>query len=239
VERSCRKTEGVSLIELMVALTVVAILALVTVEYQRQKQLQGTNQTREAQASSLMREFFDLRKKRIACVPSGGDLTVVPAAGAPSAGGTNLARLEFPTQNKSGVQFREIISNSCVTSPTGTPPLPAIPDCDNQGSENPICPAGQIPFVRIQATGNINSIEFFPPAALENGNPVVGTGLNGLPLGAAVCMRINGTPDNYRDVHFDLFAYVVMGNRTVKVVRQQVNIPRPKITNASSVVICP
>jgi len=245
--RKMMNSKGINLIELLIGISITAFLAVVAIEFDRNKRIGGINQERELAANGLMRQFIDLRKKRIACVQPGGDLTPVapavvpPAAGAPAPVGINLMSLAIPSRNKNGTNFTETLSNVCVPAPAGTPALPALPDCDNNpGANTPICPAGQIPFVQVALTGAINALDFFPPAPVGAGNlPIPGDGVGGVPLGAALCMSLNGPVANYRDVNFDLFTYVRMGNGSVRPIRQQANIPRPKITNAASISICP
>ncbi len=219
MQRVFRKTEGVSLIELMVALTVVAILALVTAEYQRQKLVQDMNQSRAAQASTLMREFLDIRKKVISCAT--GDLTPNPA------NSTNpLTSLLIPSRNKSGT-FNETLSNRCDDSPPSLAGLNWV----NPSCASPICGNGKVPKVVIQRSG-VAGPEIFPPGS--------GDGLDGYPIGAALCMRTNDGSANYRDIHFDLHVLFRASNNSIKVVRQQANIPRPKrFIEGVSISICP
>lgn len=229
-----RHSQGVSLIELIVSTGIAGFVALVAIETSRQRNASSLAQERTMQTASQARQFFDLRGKAFRAATS-ATLGPVLAKLTPSQTATYFESLALATSTAGAGSFTETLQNDCSVPSQPLPfdliaserslldsCLPTRCRCSN----NPGAACTSVPRVTITRSGQPTPLQF--PA----GN---GTGLDGQPIGAALCIQINGTTDTYRDITLQILSFIRTADNRVKMIPYQAAFPRPKQINANSI----
>ena len=210
--------KGFSLIELTVTLSVATILGLMAIEVSRQQNLSELIQNRTLQAASEARQFFDVRGK---VFRNGTSATL----GNELLYGTTrfYDTLSIDSSNARGI-FNENISNLCsIARPFDFALSLTQAEQDLLNQCSPAC-AGKIPKIRI-ARGNV--AETFPA-----GN---GTGRDGEPMGAALCIRANTNDANFSHITLQVLMLILIGEDKVKLTPYEATFPRPHPLNPNSI----
>lgn len=215
---------GLTLIELLVSTGIAAFVAIVGIEVMQQRQKSTVIQEREVQTASQARQFFDLRAK------------VFRGASEATLGGLIAPRNIYlqsvaVTSNLSGLgSFTETLSNICTATAR-----PLAFDAADQALLAECLPnCNNVPRISIARTGCVAPIVCPAPQEFPSGN---GSGLDGNPIGAVLCMRANGDNNSYRDLNFKLLTFIRVGNNRVKMIPYEASFPRPKAVNANSIQI--
>ncbi|NBV51653.1 hypothetical protein EBR78_10615, partial [bacterium] len=95
-----------------------------------------------------------------------------------------------------------------------------LPNCNN------------VPRITIARTGCVAPIVCPAPEQFPTGD---GSGIDGNPIGAVLCMRANGNTNSYRDLNFKLLTFIRVGNNRVKMIPYEASFPRPKVINENSI----
>jgi len=154
---------------------------------------------------------------------------------------TNYRSLLVPAEGCFG-SFIEVLTTECVLPPQSLATVDwstlsasdlgelraCAPQPDPNSSEKDApCPTGKIPRIKVVRAGTLksNNTKFKTTMLFPVGD---NTGVDGNPLGAALCMSNNGTKTNYRDINLKVLTLVRTAKNKIKLIRQEANYPRPK-----------
>jgi prepilin-type N-terminal cleavage/methylation domain-containing protein len=100
------------------------------------------------------------------------------------------------------------------------------PNSTSNQTDN-LCPSDKIPRIKVvrAGTSTTNNTKFKTTMYLPLGD---GSGADGNPLGAVLCISNNGTKTSYRDINLKVLTLVRTANNKIKLLRQEANYPRPK-----------